>query len=91
MEELDLKLLQEYTIYDIVSIRDEKQKQIMRTKYYRYLRSFVVPICQELKSAGIKVQFSKPYGLTIKQMLEELKEICIRNSIDWEQKVGNVK
>lgn len=91
MEELDLKLLQEYTIYDIVSIPDERQKQVMRTKYYRYLRSFVVPICQELKEVGIKVQFSKPYGLTIKQMLEELKQICLANNIDWEQKVGSIK
>lgn len=94
MEELDLKLLQEYTIYDIVRLQDEKTKQTMRTKYYQYLRVFVLPVCQNLMNFGIPVIFSKPYGLTIEQMIGELKQICIDNNIEWEQvknKVGNIR
>lgn len=85
MEELDLKLLQEYTIYDIVAIQDEQTKQAIRAKYYQYLRTFIVPICQYLLNQGIVVQFSKPYGLTIQQMLEELRQICMENNLVWEE------
>lgn len=92
MEELDLKLLQEYTIYDIVKIQDIHEKLTMRTKYYQYLRVFVLPICKWLCEQGIEVKFSKVYGLTIKQMLEELREICLKHQLDWnmiKERVGN--
>ena len=88
MEELDLKLLKEYTIYDIVRIQDVQTKLTMRAKYYQYLRVFVLPICQELNQQGIRVSFSKPYGLTIQQMLKELKQICIQHQLNWEEMKG---
>lgn len=94
MNDLDLKVLKEYTIYDIVNLKDEQEKRVMRTKYYQYLRVFVLPICKYLSDRGIEVTFSKIYGLTISQMLDELKEICNHHQIGWQtikEKVGKQK
>lgn len=94
MNDLDLKVLKEYTIYDIVNLKDEQEKRAMRTKYYQYLRAFILPICKYLSNQEIEVTFSKMYGLTIFQMWNELKVICHNHQIDWQlvkEEVGKQK